>query len=76
MPDILPEGKQVFNPTVDAKLTDIGARPLFVNTFWQSGLMARAQELDEPYALGDTPKIQAACPMVHTMVPWRYTRYR
>lgn len=68
MPDILPEGKQVFDPTVDAKLTDISARPLFVNTFRQSSLMASAQELDEPYTLGDTPKIQAACPMVHTLL--------
>ncbi len=68
MPDLLPEGKQVFNPTVDAKLTNINARPLFVNTFRQSGLMASAQELDEPYTLGDTPKIQAACPMVHTLL--------
>ena len=68
MPDLLPEGKQIFNPTVDAKVTDISARPLFVNTFRQSGLMNSAIKLDEPYALGDTPKIEAACPTVYKLL--------
>ena len=68
MPDILPEGKQIFNPTIDATVTDINARPLFVNTFRQSGLMGDAIILDEPYTLGHTPKIQAACPSIHTLL--------
>jgi hypothetical protein len=68
MPDILPEGKQIFNPTINANVTDINARPLFVNTFRQSELMGNAMTLNEPYTLGDTPKIQAACPTVYKLL--------
>jgi len=68
MPDVIPEGRLVFDPTKDAPETNASERPFLVNTFRQSVYMQQAVKLDEPYTLGDSPKVAAACPSIHKLL--------
>ena len=68
MPEFIPESEVVFDPTDTAKETNLSKAPYYVNTFRKSKYMQNALKLPGELTLGDTPRLQAQCPLIHTLL--------